>query len=256
MSTSTVVNPSGRPAAPRPEGRSTGAVVPPVPGRRVPPERAVERTCIDCGDTFLGGAKARLCPKRCRQKNVRFNSRKYDWTPERDEMIRSQYAHLGAKGMGAKFGYPAWQVQRRAAELGVARPSTARPWTPEEEAFLEEYAGVRATESLARHLRRSLVSTALKMARMKLSRAVREGHNSATLAACFGVSAMTVLVWVSKGLFGKVERGPRGRLMITDAQILAFVRDNPRAFQLARVDQTWFLDLLFNREAGARRKRQ
>jgi hypothetical protein len=254
VSTSTVVNPSGRPAAPRPEGRSN-IVVPPIVGRRVPPERAVERTCIECGDTFLAGPKARLCPKKCRQKNLRHNSRKYDWTPERDEMIRSQYAHLGAKGLGAKFGYPAWQVQRRAAELGAGRVSKARPWTPEEVAFLEEYAGVRATESLARHLRRSLCSVAMKMADLKLSRAVREGHNSATLAACFGVSAMTVSAWVNKGLFGKVEKGPRGRFMITDAQILAFVRDNPRAFQLARVDQTWFLDLLFNREAGARRKR-
>jgi hypothetical protein len=98
---------------------------------------------------------------------------------------------------------------------------------------------------------------------MEISTAIREGHSATSLGLCFGVRQHTVCKWIARGFFGKVQTrtgeawtpGSGATCHITDAQVLAFVRDHPLEFQLSRVNQTWFLDLVFNAYANPKQAR-
>ncbi len=219
----------------------------------------LERTCIEetCRKAFIGGPSARWCPK-CRARFLG-HAKKYHWTPEMDEILRNHYAVEGQYRTAERLHIHPRAVYERASVLGLTRGADPKRWTPEEESLLEEWAGTYTIRTIARRLSRKPVSVSLKLRRMQISGAVRGGNTAASLAECFGVSDMTVASWIRRGLFGKVERLDVARehapFEVTDAQVLAFVRNNPTVFRLARVDQTWFLDLVFNSRASGNGKK-
>lgn len=174
----------------------------------------------------------------------------YVWTPAKDAVLRERYD--GRKGSAAKlaaaFGWPKWVITKRAQGLGLCRPVENRqPWTPEEERLLEEMAGERAITFMARRLKRSDTSVALKLKRMKISCRIRNGYTLRDLELCFGVDHHLVNRWIRTGLLKGQRRFGAGfareAWAFTDGDLRRFVRENPTAFELRRVDQVWFLDL-------------
>src|SRR2546421_236673 len=130
-------------------------------------------TCKSCGNG-QGCAKDRLCG-RCRMKSWP-SSRKYHWTPEYDQAIKSAYRsqsnkpqlsqHLDA--LERKTGFPRYMIKLRAKELGVSKFGDARrPWTPAEIEVLHEFAGRRTVRQLAEKLGRSWSSEASYMEYLK-----------------------------------------------------------------------------------------
>jgi hypothetical protein len=213
--------------------------------------------CADCGAPFLGGIRppARYCPG-CRRRFQLGKTPKYPWTPERDAIVRARYDSRvrGRTGeIAATLGFPSWTVKRRASVLGLSHqwPPTRRDWTAEEVAFLEAHAGVHQVGWMAKRLRRTLTSVVVKLKHLHISQAVREGYRLRDLEICFGTNHHAIERWVREGKLqirraGTARVGKQGDFWhVTDAEIRRFVRTYPTAFRLDRVDQTWFLDLVF-----------
>ena len=134
-------------------------------------------------------------------------------------------------------------VNRRAALLGLVQPRSVRPWTAEEEEFLEEWAGRRRVHWIARKLGRTWGSVVAKLRYDKINAAVQEGYTLDGLALGFGVEHRLVHDWIIKGWLKARKRDGRA-YGFTDADVLRFIREHRTAFRLSRVDQTWFLDLV------------
>ncbi len=206
------------------------------------------RQCKDCNGTFTCGPFAKWCP-HCRWKQ-RAPKHKYEWTPERDALMRHRYDSR-VKGrvveIAASLKFPKWAVTRRAQHLGLAHTVDRKEWTAKEETFLIGYSGRRHLEWLARKLDRPVSSVTNKLKRMKISRAWREGYTLRELELCFGCDHHGIERWVREGQLQISRRGTcrqHDAWYVTDRQILDFLFAHPMAFRLDKVDQVWFMDMM------------
>jgi hypothetical protein len=192
----------------------------------------------------------------CCRWRTRGKRKKYFWTPERDAVLRERYdSHVRnrTKEIGRAFGWPGWVINRRARELGLAAPRAKwQAWTADEVSFLEAHAGVRHVVWISRKLRRPLTSVILKLKRLRISRRVREGYGMRDLEECLGIDHRRITQLVDSGKLKAEHRAehPRDRWTFTDAGVIEFMRRYPNAFRLDRVDQLWFLDLVFKGRIG------
>lgn len=187
---------------------------------------------------------------------------KYVWTTERDALLRAKYdgRRFCGNKLAATLGWPKWVITKRAQELGLCRPvENRRAWTPEETRFLEAHAGTRLAAWIGRQLGRSTSSVIQKVKHMGLRLGIREGHTMRDLGLCLGVDHHAIERWLRDGrLRGRrrYENGsPLDAWVFEDEDIRAFIYQNPTSFDLRRVDQTWFLDLITparQYETGAR----
>jgi len=219
------------------------------------------RTCQQCGATFEASSansapsvRAKWCDD-CRWTK-RGKPQIYVVTPERDEILRQRYDST-VRGrvaqIAAAVSWPRWKVQRRAAELGLVKPTSAhRAWTDAEVALLRRYAGQRPVAWMAVKLKRSRASVVEKIKALHISVArEREGYTLKELTLCFGVDHNAILRWIRRGwLCGRRRNGGSGPAfaldpwVFTDADLAAFMAEHPTAYELRRVDQTWFLGLI------------
>jgi len=174
--------------------------------------------------------------------------KRYDWTPEKDSLLREKYtAKRGAVSLLARaLGVENHVVMSRLIRLGLCRPAKGaerRPWTGEENRLLSEYAGVKSTRWIAKKLGRSIGSIARQMERQGLRRAVREGYTQAGLQRCFGASHATIRTWWEKGQLRVRQDASAWR--VDEAEVRRFIKANPTTFRLDKVDQLWFMDLMF-----------
>jgi hypothetical protein len=144
-------------------------------------------------------------------------------------------------------------IKRRARALGLAGERAPwQDWTPAEVQFLEAHAGTRHVNWISKQLGRTLTSVVLKLKRMHLSRRVREGYSLRDLEMALGIDHRRLADLVEQGKLRAARRGsyPRDRWTFTERDVLAFLRGHPTAYRLARVDQLWFLDLVFRGRIG------
>jgi len=110
------------------------------------------------------------------------------------------------------------------------------------------YAGQRHVNWIAKRLKRPIVSVVLKLKRMDLRRRVTEGYTLRDLQECFGVDHHVIARFVREGKLKVRRRNPdadqRSPWMVTDRDLLAFIRSYPTAINLAKVDALWFMDLV------------
>lgn len=216
-----------------------------------------DRACSDCRRSYAAKktSESRFCGD-CRTKRKHM-PKKYRWTPEQDALLRAQYD--GRKGCGIRLsrsiGYPRRVVVERAQVLGLGFPRKhVRAWTPEEDDFLETHCGEWTVHKMARHLKRTRLSVAARVKRLRLSAMIHSGYTLESLKACFNVCCHVVTKWIDK----RMLRGKRryncdaNAWHFTDDDVLRFIRNYPNAFKLARVDQTWFIDLVLGIRTDAR----
>lgn len=218
---------------------------------RSEPHPQITRTCEDCGKDYLCSRRSRWC-KHCRWRHRgRFGKpKKYVWTPERDAIIRKDYDGR-IKGRAAqvaqRLSWPTWVIKKRAGLLGLCYPADHRNWTKKEESFLTWHAGHRTVNWMSTQLKRSLSSITLKLKRMKISRAIRNGYMLRDLEACFGIDHHQIDHWVEKGWLKvrTLSKGVKGsKWQVKEDQILTFIQEHPTTFRLDKVDQLWFMDLI------------
>lgn len=228
--------------------------------------KGYEKQCVGygqpCGRTFVARKReTRYGP--CCLRAARIQGKELRWTPEMDAVIREKYngrrgcVQVVVKALGWPEGRK-WAIRARARDLGLLWPKSVRPWTKAEDEQLEQWAGVRSTRWISKRLRRSRGSIIHRAKHLQISCAIREGYTLKDLTACFGMSLMTVQRWVREGRIkgqrvasGTSEPGVfHDRWQFSDAQVLKFLREHPTQYRLDRVDQTWFLDLVFGGRLG------
>ena len=212
------------------------------------------RRCLDCGVDVSARPYARYCDT-CRPWH-RLKHRKYVFDAGKDAYLREHYSFERgvADRIAALWGYPLWAIRLRAAQLGIARPGWRggfKPWTAKELKLIERYAGRRTPIWIARKLRRSVSAVVGKMRRLRLSR-LPDGYTQDQVAEGFGVSRDTVERWQRRGwLRSAFTPRPGQPFRLTEREILDFITNHRNAFDLRKVDQTWFLDLVLFSTAQA-----
>lgn len=210
-------------------------------------------TCVLCGVALdADGAY-------CRSHRRRGRERRWVLTPHLEAILRREWAK-GAQPKGwtrvlaRRLGIPVWRLCRWAAELGIARPSPRGPnWTQEELAQLEVWHAQRRTSVwIARRLQRSVTAVTVKRKRLGLCRASFDGYSARQLAEAMGVDSHQPGRWIRQGWLRGTARGTDRRggqhgdeWVITEAAVRAFLAAHRTAYDLRKVDQVWFLDLVF-----------
>jgi hypothetical protein len=210
-----------------------------------------------CGEEFLGTLYQTRC-RKCRFREAsaaqwKVRRRKYDWTPERDQLLRDRYDSLvngRVLQIARALGWPAWVIKKRAAALGIVTKVLHRhEWTPEQIAFLEEWTGSRSSKWIARRLGLNETCVINKQKRLGFSRRVQgDGYTVHELELCLGMDHRYINRWIREGKLKAKLRGtdrPHDAYVINDADVLAFLRAHQLDYNLRRVDQAWFLGLVF-----------
>lgn len=206
------------------------------------------RTCRDCSTDLSHRPHARYCDVHRalhRRKPVR-----HVFTPERDAVLRDYWMRAVKNRstiLATKWGMPKWAVAHRAVALGLTRPLPNRTdWAPAEEALLLRYAGLRSPKWIATKLGRTEASVVTKAKRDALRLGRRNGYTCRDLAEAFGVDEHKVMRWADEGKLAVTRRGYAGRdpWAVTEAAVVAFVVEHPHDFELRRVNQQWFMDLV------------
>lgn len=191
-----------------------------------------------------GCARDRLC-HGCRLLS-RPTRRKFNWTPEWDEILRRSYKNANRReelstnldNLQRASGFTRNVILSRAVQLGLSF-STRRPWTDVEATVLEERSGQATVKSLAASLNRSHSSVKAKLKELGWSARVSEGYTQDDLRLLLGVSTRSIKHWLARGWLRLVNA------RIPEASVLRFLRLHSEQYHLGRVDQAWFKGLLF-----------
>lgn len=217
----------------------------------------IERTCSKCGLTFAGGPTAKYCPvcrpimRRPKPAKYKIDARVKSLLKERyDSKVRGRTAEIAAE-----LGWPVWAVKRTAVKLGLTRPwsKDRRAWTADEEEFLRTWQGLRGPKWIGKRLGRGPTSVILKMKRLGLNRRIRDGYSINNLGELMGVDSHTVDRWVKRGFLSVTCQGTRRQHDIRRVSrdvLLAFLKTYHEEYRLDKVDQAWFLDLVFGSQAA------
>lgn len=198
----------------------------------------------------------RPSPPPWRKRRLTMARRRYFFTPEMDSVIRDRYDSSTEviTTLAQLYSMPRWVIRKRAADLGVSRQHPGDYfWTPAEVHYLEENLGIHTPRYVAKKLKRTPTAVVLKAKRLGASRGLPFGYYTATgLSECFGVKcSKTVTSWIQEGLLKakrrgteRTERNGGDMWMISEADVKAFIRKNPLRFDIRKVDQLWFIDIL------------
>jgi hypothetical protein len=179
-------------------------------------------------------------------------------TPDVETTIRRHYQPRtpGVIGRLARIlGWSSSRVSRAVAKLGLPRRTRTR-WTPEQDRFLMRWAGERSPkwisyrmrkEGLGNHSPRSIVD---RFKRLDISYRIVSGYTIADVAECFGVCPTLVRRWLEKGYIDTrgASKDSRGNIRFTDRILRTFVRKHPQEYSFQKVDQEWFLRMIFSEE--------
>jgi hypothetical protein len=172
-----------------------------------------------------------------------------------DTAIREGYMHATQKGdilrLANRLDRPAWWVQKRAAKLGMTRTNRTRldSWTKPELDILETYASasiaVIGKKLRAAGFKRTETGVAVKLKRLKLDRQDPDAWCANSLAPMIGVDPNTIRKWIESHGLTATRADATGRYRITRRNLRAWVARNHQRIDLRRVDQTWFMELIF-----------
>jgi hypothetical protein len=137
--------------------------------------------------------------------------------------------------------------------LGLARAKET-PWSEDELAIIERWAWM-SDERLAVKLKdagfsRTKTAISLKVKRMRFKQ--NTPYYSATgLASAFGTDSHVITRWIRQGHLRAQRRGTEraenqgGDMhLIHENDVRRFCLENPMEFDLRKVDQVWFMDLI------------
>lgn len=184
-------------------------------------------------------------------------------TPEIDAVIKRLYAervgrdripHL--KEFAKKIGWPGWAVKKRGQQLGLARTKES-PWSEEELAILERFAWM-SDDRIRLKLKAAGFQRTATGIHLKLKRTgYKQGgdfYSGTSLAQCFGCDPHCITGWIKRDYLRAQMRGHNrtaqqggDTYLIFHKDVRQFVVDHPMEFDIRKVDQLWFIDLLTNK---------
>lgn len=179
-------------------------------------------------------------------------AKKWVWTETMDHMLRTMYDSTvkdRPQEIADRLRVPRWAVNRRAALLGLSRPKE-KPWSEQEQSYLEGNFHRVSVKAMARKLGRSPTAVKLKAKRLGI-RKYAEGYTALSLAAALGVDPHWVLARIRSGKLRAshrhTDRTPQQggvSWLITEAAFIEFLAGYPYEIDLRKVDTLWFMDLV------------
>lgn len=218
------------------------------------------RECQRCLQACVGGRYARYCDV-CRAA-IRGRRRKWISNESIDRELRRIYhERLGKHGSeipclrsyGERIGWPKWALMRRARQLGFGRTKEL-PWSDHELRVLRQWAWMNP-KNIQKKLdqagfHRTETAIHLKLQRLRLKGNL-QGYSATALAQCFGVDSHCVTRWIRlrylKATLRQTDRTTQqggDSFFIQDHDVRAFILKHPTVFDIRKVDQLWFLDLV------------
>jgi hypothetical protein len=224
------------------------------------------RSCEQCGRQIDEGrcpgqppTLARFC-LTCRASRRRQARLKYVWKPAYDAYLTAHYyGSLNRRfqvlnRLVRETGFPRWQIKKHAASLGLTMHQDKRPWTAEEVEKLEGWLGKVSAATIAKRLGRTESSVVLKIKRLGVSRRVSNGYTMRDLEACLGEDHHKIQRWIACGWLRDRRQGTRRHdgqggdvHRFHENDIVEFIKTHPQEINLAKVEPTWFLDLVLLR---------
>lgn len=193
-------------------------------------------------------------------------------SPEIDEALRMVYglsrdygrgdsSHTGSltlKEITLRFGRTRGYLRRRAEELNLPLRQVKRhsKWSEEEQRILERNAHL-SCEAIQKRLVNEGYKRTISAIRDRITlHNLRQGtpyFRQEELVQYLGVSAQKVRRWMQEGLI-RCQRmqtnSPTDPRLVHRNEVRRFVQRNPMAIDLRRVDQLWFLDIVFDGKIG------
>lgn len=197
---------------------------------------------------------------------VKVKERKWQITPEMDEMLRQIYSYPfgakdrpkdlpGVKEYSVKCGFPPDVMTKRAMELGLSFTKEP-PWTNAELSLLEEH-GYKTPPRIAlvfsEHGFKRTPTAIQLMRKRRMVHKASPYFSMNAIAVLFGIDAHAVKKWVTKGLLRFVMKGTvrspdthqnGDTHLIHKDWIYEFIVKHPGEFELKKVDQMWFLHIV------------
>lgn len=175
------------------------------------------------------------------------SGKKYHFEPHHDALLRERYDSRSETidWLARVLGVPRFAVKHRAQRLGLAR-TKEKPWSAGEVTYLEANFHRLSAVTIARRLGRTVTAVALKAKRLGIRKG-DEGYTATALAEAFGVDPHSVVRWIDRGLLHATKRNSgreRDMYYISDQAVRQFVAQHPSEFDLRKVDQLWFIDLM------------
>lgn len=213
--------------------------------------------CTSCktrraqGDGLCGG---------CRLKQLAVKRRKYlPLDPQLAEELRLAYRGSNVRELAANLnrisahtGLPKSHLKQQARRRGFRSQIDRHPWTALDLDFLRQSLGKISKEQIARRLKRSVACVCCRAQKLEIPRPLLASYSISDLVRVFGLSHTRIEGWAERGLLGEVDGrgGHGGKLFFQEAAVVRFVRENPQAFDLGRVDPEWFHELMFGHMAS------
>lgn len=208
--------------------------------RGIPNERVLCSVC----QTHWASKKKGVCPYCSNLKDYHRSC----WSPEHDAILLREYQSCSSRREITKAvnfiikatGRSRNGVRCRASQLGISFGIEKKLWTNAEEELLERWAGEVSATKMARRLSRAVGSVVCKLSRMGISGKVIDGsYDKKLFAELIGVSWATVTQWERRGFIRRDEK------RFTEASVVEFITNHSSQFDLRRVDQVWFKNLMF-----------
>lgn len=166
---------------------------------------------------------------------------------------RDKIPHL--KLFAKKINWPDWAVKKRGRELGLARTKET-PWSEAEVEILHQFAWM-SDERIRLKLKAKGFTRTATAIHLKIKRTgAKQGdfYSATGLSSLLGCDSHCVMRWIKKGW---LQAKPRGTdrteaqggdfWLIRPKDVREFIAGHPMEFDLRKVDQLWFVDLLTNR---------
>lgn len=185
---------------------------------------------------------------------------KHRWTEEERDIIRREYAqtHESKRRIAAKLSLMtgeritangvAGQIQR----MGIAKSTSRRPWTPEEDETLRELIHRFATITIAKRMKRSLNAVEVRAKRLGIKRRYRDGwYTKREVAEILGVDHKKVRAWMDAGKIKasyhhghKPQKNGSGAWHFAEKDLASFIRCYPDELNGRNVDLIAIVDIL------------
>ena len=207
------------------------------------------KLCLRCHEAPRRAGKYSKYCDSCRTKSYQQRATHLEpyrqlqpWSEEAIRVLKADWDptdKLNLQKLAKKLGYNRLTIVRRAYDLGLPARPTRVVWKPEEIQYLHTHAGEYTVDRMARDLGRSPIAVANKLGALRLRRRVRDGYNKTDVSQVLGVSVQYVAKLAQER---RLKPEPDGRF--SEKEILRFMMSYPMAFNLAKVDQAWFMDLI------------
>lgn len=166
---------------------------------------------------------------------------------------RKRQGNQSVKRLASQIRWPVWALRKRAAQLRLSRVKES-PWSEAELKILERWAWMSPDRIRLRlkaaGFRRTATAIDVMLDRT-LARRNTPYLTANALSLLLGVDRHCIARWISLGYLPAGKRGTDRHegnggdmYMIHERDVYKFVLARPLEFDIRKVDQLWFLDLI------------